>query len=235
MSSIEIKECEIILGDIKCPFCHATIKKKVGQTFTEIEIKRTSVRQKTFPNMSPFLNNYEDLKDTYIFEYLYCPYCEKISARVKDLERNLYISIYPSSNCKKFPDTVPKDVYKDYSEACNILSLSPSASATLSRRCLQKMIRNHWGIELSNLVNEINKIPNTDISKLERDALHAVRQIGNIGAHPDKIVEVEPEDAALTIKIIEIFLQKWYVDDPANQDILENAIKTNQLKRKTKK
>lgn len=213
------------------PRCYS---KKVGQTFTEIEIKRTSVRQKTFPNINPIFNDCEYSNDTYIFEYLYCPYCGKVSTRIKDLERNLYINIYPSSNCKNFPDTVPKDVYKDYSEACNTLSSSPSASATLSRRCLQKMIRNHWGIELRDLTNEINKIPNNNISKLERDALHAVRQIGNIGAHPDKILEVEPEDAELTLKIIEIFLQKWYVDDPANQNLLENAIKTNQLKHKSK-
>lgn len=64
--------------------------------------------------------------------------------------------------------------------------------------------------------------------------LQKLKLIGNIGAHPDKILEIEPKDAELTIKIIEFFLQKWYVDNPANQNILKNAIKTNQLKHKTK-
>lgn len=86
------------------------------------------------------------------------------------------------------------------------------------------MIHERWNIELQTLVKEIDKIPNSNISQLERDALHAVRKIGNIGAHPDTILEVDSKDAELTIRIIEIFLQKWYIDEPASQKMLSTAI-----------
>lgn len=50
-------------------------------------------------------------------------------------------NLIPPSFAKVFPDYVPKPVRDDYTEACVIRDLSPKASATLSRRCLQGMIR----------------------------------------------------------------------------------------------
>jgi hypothetical protein len=50
-------------------------------------------------------------------------------------------SLIPSSSAKTFPNYVPKVILDDYNEACLIRDLSPKASATLSRRCLQGMIR----------------------------------------------------------------------------------------------
>jgi hypothetical protein len=44
------------------------------------------------------------------------------------------------------PDYIPEQIKDDYYEACSILNLSPKASATLARRCLQGMIRDFWGI-----------------------------------------------------------------------------------------
>lgn len=221
-----------IKPDSICPFCNAHIENKVGDTLIEISNTPEECKQHIHPVEK--LDYSGKSKDELIIKYVYCPYCQKTSYKVMDCERNVWINIYPKSKAKQFPN-VPKDLYKDYSEACEILDLSPSASATLSRRCLQKMIRDRWNIELKNLINEINTIPATNISQIERDALHAVRQIGNIGAHPDKILEVEPEDAELTLRIIEIFLQKWYVDDPATQALLAVAIQSNQKKQNAKK
>ena len=55
-------------------------------------------------------------------------------------------SLIPPSAARVFPDYVPQPIRDDYVEACNIRDLSPKASATLSRRCPQGMIRNFWGI-----------------------------------------------------------------------------------------
>lgn len=47
----------------------------------------------------------------------------------------------PSSLALVFPEYVPAAIRQDYEEACKIRNLSPKASATLSRRCLQGIIR----------------------------------------------------------------------------------------------
>lgn len=55
--------------------------------------------------------------------------------------------LVPQTTMKAFPDFVPKAIRADYEEACLIRHLSPKASATLSRRCLQGMIRDFWNIK----------------------------------------------------------------------------------------
>src|SRR5438094_2082942 len=54
--------------------------------------------------------------------------------------------LIPSSAAKIFPNYVPTAVLDDYKEACLIRDLSPKASATLSRRCLQGIIRDFWSV-----------------------------------------------------------------------------------------
>ena len=50
----------------------------------------------------------------------------------------------PPSQAKTFPTYIPQAIRDDYREACLILDLSPKASATLARRCLQGMLRDFW-------------------------------------------------------------------------------------------
>ncbi|MFH4289477.1 DUF4145 domain-containing protein, partial [Acinetobacter baumannii] len=67
-------------------------------------------------------------------------------------------NLKPNSSAKTFPDYIPKAVLDDYNEACLIRDLSPKASATLSRRCLQGMIRDYWGVSKNTLNEEIKAI-----------------------------------------------------------------------------
>lgn len=234
MDVISIKPIRMVIGpDSICPFCSAHIKNKVGETFIEIDVSPEKCYQYTHPIGAGTGTGTNDIDNLLRVQFVYCPYCDKTSSKVLNCNKNMWINIEPLSEIKQFPN-VPSELYKDYSEACAILNLSPTASATLSRRCLQKMVRERWGIEMNRLLDEINTIPTSNISQLERDALHAVRNIGNIGAHPDKILEVTSEDAELTIRIIELFLQKWYVDEPANKALLDSAIKKNREKQDLK-
>ncbi|WP_130927950.1 DUF4145 domain-containing protein [Pseudomonas sp. Sample_14] len=123
-------------------------------------------------------------------------------------------ALKPSSSAVVFPDYVPDPIRQDYEEACAILNLSPKASATLSRRCLQGIIRDYWKIVKGRLVDEIIALED----KIDPDtwaAIDAVRKIGNIGAHMEKdiniIVEVDPEEAQLLLELIETLIKDWYI------------------------
>ena len=121
----------------------------------------------------------------------------------------------PESSAKPQPAYVPAAVVEDYSEACRIRDLSPKASATLARRCLQGMIRDFWGVtNQPNLYGEIEAIKDK-VDSVTWDAIDAVRGVGNIGAHMEKdislIVPVEPEEAQLLIGLIETLIEEWYI------------------------
>ena len=104
-----------------------------------------------------------------------------------------------------------------------IKDLSPKSSATLSRRCLQDIIRDFCGISRNRLKEEINELRNlTDQDRAPRgvaaetvEAIDHVRKIGNIGAHMEKdinvIVDVDPKEAQLLIELIEMLFAEWYV------------------------
>lgn len=119
-----------------------------------------------------------------------------------------------ADRAKDFPDYIPAGILQDYREACAISDLSPKASATLARRCLQGMIRDFWQVKPDTLYNEIQFIKDK-ISSDMWDVIDGVRKVGNIGAHMEKdinlIIDVNPEEAILLINMIEMLLDDWYV------------------------
>lgn len=123
-------------------------------------------------------------------------------------------SLIPQSSSKHFPDYVPQAIREDYAEACAICDLSPKASATLSRRCLQGILRDFWKVKPGRLVDEIKEVKDR-IDSITWDAIESVRKLGNIGAHMEKdinvIVDVDPDEAALLIGLVETLLKEWYV------------------------
>jgi hypothetical protein len=131
--------------------------------------------------------------------------------------------LIPESAAKPQPEYIPESLREDYLEACRIRDLSPKASATLSRRCLQGMIRNFAGIKDATLYKEIEKLNELaksgdapkGVSEDSIESLHHVRSLGNIGAHMEKdidvIIPVDPEEAQILIDLIEILFEEWYV------------------------
>lgn len=123
-------------------------------------------------------------------------------------------NLVPQSRAIAWPEYIPQAIQKDYSEACDIESSSPKASAALSRRCLQGIIRDFYGTSKARLVDEIDALESrVDGPVLE--ALHALREIGNIGAHPERdptiIVEVEQGEASKMIDLLELLIRETYV------------------------
>jgi hypothetical protein len=133
-------------------------------------------------------------------------------------------SLLPESSAKPQPEFIPKQLRDDYVEACRIRDLSPKASATLARRCLQGMIRHFCGISKSRLIDEINALREAveggsaprGVTIESVDAIDHVRKIGNIGAHMEKdvniIVDIEPGEAQALIELIEMLFDEWYVE-----------------------
>ena len=122
--------------------------------------------------------------------------------------------LLPESSAKPQPNYIPKAIRDDYYEACRIRDLSAKASATLARRCLQGMIQDFWGIIKPTLKQQIDALK-SEVDVPTWNAIEAVREVGNIGAHMEKdvnlIIDVEPEEAQLLIGLIETLLKEWYV------------------------
>lgn len=146
--------------------------------------------------------------------------------------------LLPESEAKVLPDYVPQPIKEDYYEACRIKDLSPKASATLSRRCLQGMIRDFWRISKRTLKEEIDAIGDK-VSEDTWESIEAVRKVGRIGAHMEKdinlIIDVEPDEAQLLIGLIEQLIDDWYVareDRKKRTEALKKLVELKEGKRK---
>jgi len=143
----------------------------------------------------------------------------------------------PASTAKPQPAYIPSPIAEDYAEACAIRDLSPKASAALSRRCLQGMIRDFCKISKNRLIDEINELKSriesgtapSGVVADTMDAIDAVRSVGNIGAHMEKdinvIVDIDPGEAQSLIGLIEILLEEWYVARHTRLEKLEKLKK----------
>jgi len=146
--------------------------------------------------------------------------------------------LVPASAAKAFPDYVPEQIREDYTQASLIQEISPKASATLARRCLQGMIRDFYGVSKPTLKLEIEAIQDR-VDPLTWRAIDAVRSVGNIGAHMEKdinvIVEVEPGEAAMLIGLVERLIQDWYVVRHEKEEHLNEIIALKDAKERARR
>jgi hypothetical protein len=141
-------------------------------------------------------------------------------------------TLLPPSSAKPQPECIPQPIRDDYYEACAIRDLSPKASATLTRRCLQGMIRDFCGISKGRLIDEIDELrKRVDAGQaplgVQLDTVNAiddVRKVGNIGAHMkadiNVIGDVDPNEAQVLIELVELLFLEWYVARAARADRL---------------
>jgi hypothetical protein len=146
-------------------------------------------------------------------------------------------NLVPNSFAKVFPNYIPNAIIKDYEEACSIIEDSPKASATLSRRCLQGMIRNYWEVKGANLFQEIESIKDK-VDPLTWRSIDATRKIGNIGAHMEKdinlIINVDHKEAKALIKLIEVLIKDWYINRHERELMLQDIIDVGDKKQMQK-
>ncbi len=206
-----------------CPFCNSTFP-LIYETYNEINCTFNHDRQH-FAN-DPY-ENYEMLVNFYK-----CPSCKKISVSIKghDKFKGLFVPVFPQASSKQFPEYIPESIRNDYTEAYSILNLSPKASATLARRCLQGMIRNFWGISKNRLIDEINELQ-SKVPPAQWKVIDAIRSIGNIGAHMEKdvnlIVDITPDESEKLLKLIELLIEKWYVQRHDEEELYNDIHNIN--------
>lgn len=116
------------------------------------------------------------------------------------------------------PPEVVDPYRQDYAEACAVLVDSPKASAALSRRCLQALLRDKGGFRGATLDAEIQLAINSQkLPPYIVEALDAVRVVGNFAAHPTKstatgaIIDVEPAEAETNLDTIEALFDFYFV------------------------
>lgn len=189
-------------------------------------------------------DNPADEKNSFGINYMYCPYkkCKKLIIKLSEGETQYtanYIGysddfdlgiIYPlSTNRSPAPPEVDEKFAKDYREAAAVLDISANASAALSRRCLQNVLREKADLEKhsNNLNTEIQAV--LDSGKLPSylsQSLDAIRNIGNFAAHPNKskatgeIVDVEPGEAEWSLELLEQLFDFYFVQPAKAQEQL---------------
>jgi hypothetical protein len=173
-----------------------------------------------------------DSESHWAVEKLPCPACEKFNLFLVDTA--VYLDAptpYVEENVKNrrlirphgtnrapVPSQAPLQYALDYVEACLVLDDSPKASAALSRRCLQNILREEEKTKAKDLAPQIeevlqkNKLPSHIATVID-----AVRNLGNFAAHPLKsqstgqIVEVQPGEAEWNLEVLEALFDFYFV------------------------
>jgi hypothetical protein len=157
--------------------------------------------------------------------FVECPSCGRIIATIEKLiqkEGLGYVAVseqvvWPlSSGRPPAPGEVPDSIRQDYDEAALVLPFSAKASAALSRRCLQAVLRDAGktkGKHLSNQIREVLPALPTYIA----NNLDIIRNIGNFATHEQKststgtILDVESGEAEWNLEVLDALFDFYYV------------------------
>lgn len=128
------------------------------------------------------------------------------------------------------PKEVPETLANDFQEAVAVLSISHQASAALTRRSVQQVLRDHGGTTKKDLALQIDEIIATgSLPSALAEQLDAVRHIGNFAAHPLKstntgeIIPVEPHEAEWNLDVLEELFDHFFVK-PAKSKARKNEL-----------
>ena len=220
---------------LECPHCGIASKASdlsSGNFFSEGTLSvRSSDAFSQFPTIIKFLD--EDV----LCLTLECANvaCRKSSLWVlySDGGKKREVRLVPKSSAKPLPDYIPGNLREDYEEACLILEDSPKASAALARRCLQGMIHDFWKVDKHNLYEEIKAIEE-NIEPDLYNALLGLKDIGNIGSHPELIVDVNKSDAYHLVFLLESLFGLWYVVEHTKKERMSAISQAAQRKKQEK-
>jgi len=197
---------------MKCPHCTVSFHAAITQHNLHKDIEgEWFLLQRTCPACSRF-----------VF-HLKLAYPEKVpdatGEGVTYEKREEELQVWPKGGSRNpCPQEVDhNEIKEDYEEACLVLPDSAKASAALSRRCLQNILREKAGVQSGNLFDEIQEVIDAGLPSHLAESIDSVRNIGNFAAHPIKskntgqVVPVEPGEAEWNLEVIEQLLDFYFV------------------------
>lgn len=185
-------------GRDKCPHCNTVVQ------FVSVN---------GIPNEINLIASNERIS----IQMLQCPSCGRIIIATQAQSTGEQQLLWPKSTGRTpVPPEVPTYIAQDYNEAALVLNDSPKASAALSRRCLQTVLREAGKTTKRDLNDQIDEIA-PKLPEYIGSQLHSLRQIGNFAAHTQKsqitgaILDVEPGEAEWTLTILDDLFDHYYV------------------------
>ena len=200
---------------MKCPYCNSAFY---------------------FEASGSWVLEYEDPEDEnpsgFAIEHGFCPECGQLIVFSQDgdyyeASNGSYLLhnrregvelLIPKGFSRPVEKEVPDSYRDDYQEAVTVLSISPKASAALSRRIMQHLLREECGVKHANLAAEIQEYITRDgIPSYLTNAIDAVRNVGNFAAHPmkdkytDRIVDVEDGEAEWLLEVLDSMFDFTFV------------------------
>lgn len=164
--------------------------------------------------------------------------CNKVIVVAKSRKYSKQWDLIPENVHKVYPDYIPQQIRDDYTEASLIIEKSPKAAATLLRRCLQGMIHDFWNIKEKNLNAEITALKDK-VTASQWKAIDGLRSIGNVGAHMENdvnlIIDIDAQEAQQLQKLIELLLEKWYINRHDEEELFENIARAAEEKQDKRK
>ncbi len=212
---------------VTCPHCQVTVQ-LIGERLKGIMLTPHHI-----------LGDASASKDGYRLDSSVCPGCRQVIVAVEQIafddEENAYEVLaerllVPPAPERLVPPETPPHIARDYVEAAHVLSVSPKASAALSRRCLQTVLREQGAARQNTLSEQIQAVL-PDLPSYIAAQVDAIRVIGNFAAHPIKdtrsgeIVEVEPGEAEWNLDVLDLLFDFYYVG-PALASAKREALNT---------
>jgi hypothetical protein len=158
---------------------------------------------------------------TWRVDAMECPNCHKATLYLAELvfpNKTKRTMIFPRNTVRPAPPVeVPTHLAEDYTEASLVVDDSPKASAALSRRCLQALLRDQ-GFNQKDLAPAIDAILAAKILPASLAlSIDAIRNVGNFAAHPMKdtnsgeILPVEDHEAEWTLDVLDGLFEFYYI------------------------
>ncbi len=191
---------------MKCPHCREVFR----DAWSEERLRVANVR-------------------SWVVRHTQCPGCDNIIVVLRGttsahLGETIERTVWPPAATRPLAPEVPAGYRTEFAEAVAVLPESPKASAAVSRRCLQRLLREHGGITRRDLDKEIQELLDSrQLPSWLAEDVDAVRQVGNFAAHPIKstntgeIVDVEQGEAEWLLDVLEGLFDFYFVAPAAAQ------------------
>lgn len=182
-----------------CPHCNI----KAKQDWYHVMLNERVVNEYITPKIESYYDviegagyfEYEDsdIREDNILAFSMCHACGKYSLWSD------HTLVYPQKNVVKPPsDFMPSDVKEIYQEASGVLTISPRASSALLRLALERLLP-QVGAKKDSINNMIGQlVSEKKIMRRTKEAMDALRIIGNDSIHSNEIVLDENRDEEKT-------------------------------------